>query len=80
MSEEKTNVNLRETEVRGVRLLDVFRDEAGELWEVVGLCVEPSAIVRNIETGKREQHVIGCLNWTSKWESGPLRDKSENAR
>lgn len=60
-------------EVRGVRLGDVFRDRNGELWEVVGLCFDPTAIVRNVGTDEREQHVVGCMNWQSKWRSGPLR-------
>lgn len=34
-------------EVNGVRLDDVFRDTHGKLWEVVGLCTEPTVTVRN---------------------------------
>lgn len=63
-----------ESEVRGVRISDVFRDKDGELWEVVGLCTEPTAIVLNVVSGAKEHHVIGCLNWQSKWQSGPLRE------
>lgn len=63
-------------EVRGVRLQDVFRDKDGELWEVVGLCTDPTAIVSKVGSDEREQHVIGCLNWTSKWKSGPLRSST----
>lgn len=62
-----------EHEVRGVRLRDVYRDNGGALWEVVGLCTEPTAIVQNVVTGEKEHHVIGCSNWQSKWQSGPLR-------
>lgn len=65
-------------EVRGVRLADVFRDKDGELWEVVGICTDPTAIVRHVSSGEHEHHVIGCLNWTSKWQAGPLRPGSES--
>lgn len=63
-------------EVRGVRLGDVFRDTQGQLWEVSGLCVDPTAIVQRVGTDEKETHVIGCLNWQSKWQSGPLRPPS----
>lgn len=63
-------------EVRGVRLGDVFRDTDDELWEVTGLCTDPIAYVRKVTTGAQEHHVIGCLNWTSKWKSGPLRSST----
>lgn len=69
---------LQTYELRGVRLNDVFRDNEGDLWDVVGLCAEPTVIVRNIASGKTEQHVIGCLNWTSKWKHGPLRPSPES--
>lgn len=60
-------------EVRGVRLLDVYRAKDGALWEVIALCTEPQATVRKVGTDEREQLVIGCLNWDNKWEKGPLR-------
>lgn len=71
------SVSAPEMEVRGVRLSDVFRDEEGDLWEVVGLCTEPTAVVRKVGTDQKEHHVIGCLNWQSKWQAGPLRSAAE---
>lgn len=64
-------------ELRGVRLSDIFRDTHGQIWEVIGLVNEPLAVVRNIETGETEHHVIGCPNWTAKWQHGPLRPEPE---
>lgn len=64
-------------EIRGVRLDDIFRDQDGYLWEVVGICTEPTAIVRKLASGEQEQHVIGCRNWESKWSAGPLRAPRE---
>jgi hypothetical protein len=65
-------------EVRGVRLRDVYRDKEGALWEVVGLCTEPTAIVQKVTSGEKQTHVIDCLNWQSKWESGPLRAQRDD--
>lgn len=61
-------------EVRDVRLGDVYRDHEGPLWEVMGLCTEPTASDRLVGTEDSETHVIGCLNWQSKWKHGPLRE------
>lgn len=63
-------------EVRGVRLGDVFRDDESQLWEVVGICTEPTATVRRVVDSAKETHVIGCLNWESKWKEGPMRAES----
>lgn len=60
-------------EVNGVRLEDVYRDNNGDLWEVIGLCTEPTVEVRKVITGESEHHVIGCLNWEGRWKAGPLR-------
>lgn len=68
---------LRDLEVLGVRLSDVYRDQDGEVWEVVGLCTEPTVVVRHVALGNTEHHVIGCLNWRNKWQSGPLRAAGE---
>lgn len=59
--------------MRGVRLLDTYRDRNGDLWEVVGLCDEPQATVRKVATGETEEHVIGCRNWCDKFTNGPMR-------
>ena len=62
-----------ETEVRGVRIGDVYRDKHGSLWEVFSLVTEPQAGVRKVQTNEQEHHVIGCRNWTEKWAEGPMR-------
>ncbi len=70
---------MTEPEMRGVRLGDVFRDKEGALWEVVALCDQPQATVRNVTSGDKEQHVIGCLNWDTKWAAGPLREQQHHS-
>lgn len=67
------------TEVRGVRLDDLYRDHSNRVWEVIGLITHPVAVVRNIATGETEHHVIGCLNWKNKWREGPMRPTQERA-
>lgn len=65
------------TEMAGVRLLDLYRDMTGNVWEVVGLCDRPQATLRNLTTGEQEEHVIGCLNWQMKFRVGPLRERRD---
>lgn len=60
-------------ELAGVRLLDVYRDADGELWEVVSLCDKPLAGFRRVKDGKQIDHVIGCLNMRTQFPGGPLR-------
>lgn len=65
-------------ELRGVRIRDLYRDMGDVVWEVVALCDEPTATVRRVDARSSvpETHVIGCLNWTTKWKSGPLRESA----
>ena len=58
----------------GVSLRDVYRDEHGDLWEVVSLCDRPLAGFRRAKDGKQIDHVIGCLNMRNQFPSGPLRE------
>jgi hypothetical protein len=67
---------MTDEKVRGVGLGDLYRDKAGRLWEVISLCTEPTATVREVGTSSHtETHVIGCLNWQSKWAVRYIEDK-----
>jgi hypothetical protein len=68
-----------ELEVRGVRLRDVYRDTAGDLWEVVALVTEPQAIFQRVRDGERSTHVVGCPNMTRQFPEGPLRETGARA-
>lgn len=62
-------------EVLGVRLRDVYRDTAGELWEVVALIDQPQAVFESVRGGVRLTSVIGCPAMREKFPAGPLRDQ-----
>jgi hypothetical protein len=63
----------RDYELAGVRLMDVYRDASGDLWEVIGLCDKPQATFRRVKDDKQVHHVIGCRNMEQQFPKGPLR-------
>jgi hypothetical protein len=54
----------------GVRLTDVYRDQNGDLWEVIGLCDQPQATFRRTKDGKQVSHIIDCLNMKTQFPNG----------
>lgn len=41
---------------------EIYRDDTGALWEVIGYINNPAAILRNVRTDEQHVEVIGCLN------------------
>jgi hypothetical protein len=41
---------------------EVYQDDNGELWMVVGYITKPATILENVKTGVHHVEIIGCLN------------------
>lgn len=63
--------------MRGVALGDVFRRRSSELWEVIALCDQPQATLRNVKNGEQESFVIGSPLMRDEFPWGPMREIEE---
>lgn len=53
--------------IGGVGLRDVYTDREGNLYRVVALASDPTVEIVRVDTGERENHVIGCMNWRERF-------------
>lgn len=63
----------KDYELDGVRLRDVYRDDHGDVWEVVALCDRPTVTLVRVVDGVKAHHVINCPNMRRQFPEGPLR-------